>query len=524
MSVWQRVTSLFNRKTEPQKDSRATHYYYLGRHGGIFVNHENALQLSTCFACVRVISEDVAKLPWHVYAKSENKRTRLDGSQLNRLLNTRPNPQMGAFVFRETLMAWALTYGNGYAEIERSMAGQAIALWPISPDRVEAIRFEGRIIYEVMNSTGEKTYLEQSDMFHLHGIGFDGLTGYSMVGLAAETLGFSMAAEQHGSAFYGNGTTPGLVLKTPSKLSDKARDHLNESLEKRAGSKNAYRDMILEEGLDIANPIMKNVDAQYVETRRLQIEEICRWWRVPPHKVSELSRAHFSNVENLNIDYATDTLMPWIKRLEEEADFKLIGSRSQASYTKIAIQGLMRGDSAARSAFYREMFNIGVYSVNEIRAMEDQDPIGAEGDEHFMQSAMTTLKKIVAEPAAEPQQDPEEMVEPAVRSFVARFMADDLRNAESEKSKYIKDRKGFIRWMTGYYKKAVVRMEKALNDLIPTLSAAYGHDIDKAVALSTYAEASATQLLNLYDGNPVDHDAVGNAFIKVIAHENPDEK
>lgn len=517
MSILSRFRGLFNRKTQPsQTDQRMV---WLGKHASVPITHETALKLSTCFACVRVIAEDVAKLPWHVFGKSGNKRTRLDGSQIQRILNTRPNPEMGAFTFRETLMGWALTYGNGYAEIERDMAGRPVALWPLSPDRVEAARSNGRIVYEVSNGIGEKTILEQSDVFHVHGIGFDGLTGYSMVSQAAEALGLSIAAEEHGASFYGNNTTPGLSLKTSNALSDEAYERLKKDIKEKTGSRKAYKPMILEEGLDFANPQMSQVDAQYVETRRLQIEEVCRWWRVPPHKVSELSRAHFANVENLNIDYATDTLMPWIKRLEEEADFKLISSRSQAAYTKIAIQGLMRGDSAARSAFYREMFNIGSLSINDVRAMEDLDPIGPEGDEYFMQSAMTTVKRIV-----EPPQNPAQIMEPTAIKYVARFFSDDLRDANDAKERFKKDRRGFLDWMTNYYTKAASRMDKALNDITDSLASAYQHEIDHAALLSAYAEASAAQVLNLYDGKEVDHDAVTDAFLKVLAHEDSDEK
>lgn len=512
MSLRSRITSFFNRKSSPNYDTSRPIAWIPSKRGGIVVTHEKALELSTCFACVRVISEDVAKLPWNVFSISGNKRTKLD-NQLSRLLNTRPNPDMGAFSFRETIMSHALTWGNGYAEIERDMAGRAVALWLISPDRVDPKRYpDGNIYYEVTNAHGPKTILTPRDVFHLHGIGFDGISGYSMVALAAETLGFAIAAEEHGSSFYGNNTTPGMALKTDAALSDDGYDRLKKQIEDRRGSGRAYEGMILEEGLDFARPNMSQVDAQYIETRRQQVEEVCRWWRVPPHKVSELSRAHFANVENLNIDYATDTLMPWIKRLEEEADFKLIGNRSLASYTKIAIQGLMRGDSAARAAFYKEMFNMGAFSPNMILELEDIDPIGPEGDEHYIQVNMTTLKKIVEQPA--PQETaPQDAADPAINNFVSRFLAKDIEAAQSAKERY--NREEFADWLSGQLKRFAPVRNASLDDLMPVIKVAYPK-ADKSDILSVYSNAARKELFNLYDDGEASYVQVSSRIFEVL--------
>lgn len=515
MSVASRVRQAFARKTEPENDGARPIARIPVRRGNIFVTHDKALELSTCFACVRVISEDVAKLPWNVFQQNGNSRTRLDKSSLSRLLNTRPNPDIAAFTFRETLMAWALTWGNGYAEIERDMGGRPIALWPIPPDRVEPRRAaDGRVVYEINNSRRESTYLEQRDIFHVHGIGFDGLCGYSMVGLAAQTLGFAIAAEEHGASFYGNNTTPGLALKTDGVLNDSGFERLKEQMEERKGSARAYEGMILEQGLDFARPNMSQVDAQYVETRRLAVEEVCRWWRVPPHKVQELSRAHFANVENLNIDYATDTLMPWVKRLEEEADWKLISPRSQASYTKIAIQGLMRGDSAARAAFYKDMFQMGVFSPNMILTLEDMDPIGPEGDEHYIQSQFTTLKKINEEPEPMPLAAPFEIAEEAVQNLIARHLGNDLRKADSKRGQT--NRETFEDWLTQEHEKNRYRREQSFLDVAVMLREATGKEVNIHRGIAAYFEASHTEVMNYFDGERADCAAITSAFLEAI--------
>ena len=197
-----------------------------------------------------------------------------------------------------------------------------------------------------------------------------------------------------------------MVLEHPGVLSDQAYQRLKSSLEERKGA-GAFKPWIAEEGMKVNIPGTKQVDAQYIETRQAQIEEICRWFRVPPQKVMNLKDAHYNNVENMNIAYATDTLGEWAKRLEEEADYKLISARSQASYTKLNLRALMRGDSTAQGQWYREMRNIGVYSVDEIREFEDLDPVPG-GDKRVTQVNMTTLDKIGEEPEPKPVTAPQD--------------------------------------------------------------------------------------------------------------------
>lgn len=500
MSIFNRFGALFARRTMPEKNPGRPIAWLPARRGNIIVTQDKALELSTSFACMRAIAEDAAKLPWHVFARSGNTRQRLDNSAISYLLNTRPNPEMGAFSFRETIVGHALMWGNGYAEIERDVGGRVKALWIISPDRVEPERaLDGRLVYSVRQERQDPLILEANDVYHLHGIGFDGIKGYSMVGLAAQSLGFAIAAEEHGASFYGNNTTPGLALKTDAVLSDEGFERLQKQMAERKGSARAYEGMILEQGMDFARPNMSQVDAQYVETRRLVIEEVCRWWRVPPHKIGELTRAHFSNVENLNIDYVTDTLMPWVKRLEEEADWKLISNRSQASYTKIAVQALMRGDSAARATYYKEMLHMGVLSPNDIRALEDMDPIGPEGDEHYMQSQFTTLKRINEAPVEQPAPAP------SVTRTAARLLSAQLRKAEKRTSYSAEDN---LDWVDHQAEQSRTRVEAAIRDIAPNC------DIEKAVYF--YLEAEREELLAYFNGGNPDYQKVANALLEAL--------
>jgi len=501
MSLRSRISGLFARSTKPEPNPGRPVAWLPTRRGNIVVTQDKALELATSFACMRAIAEDVAKLPWNVFAKSGNTRTKLDNA-LSYLLNVRPNPETGAFSFKETILGHALMWGNGYAEIDRDLAGRPKALWLISPERVEPERApDGRLVYAVRQGTGDMLYLEANDVFHLHGIGFDGIKGYSMVALAAQSLGFAIAAEEHGASFYGNNTTPGLALKTDGVLSEEGFNRLKKQIDERKGSARAYENMILEQGMDFARPNMSQVDAQYVETRKLIIEEVCRWWRVPPHKVGELGRATWNNVENQNIDYVTDTLMPWVKRLEEEADWKLISSRSQASYTKIAIQALMRGDSAARAAFYKELRLLGALSANDIRAFEDMDPI-KDGDGYYMQAQYVTLKQInegIAKPVeSQPTQ--------SVTRTAARLLSAQLRKAEARKEKYGDEDN--LDWLDHQATNSRNRVEMAIRDIAPNC------DIDRAVY--EYLEAERAEVLAFFNSENPDYQKVTTALLEAI--------
>ncbi len=387
-----------NRSTRPS-DTRPPINLFMKR-AGTLVSHQTALQVAAVFSCVRYIAETIATLPWNVLIRQPDGRKEMTpNNPLWRLLHTRPNPEMSPFAWKETMTAWALTWGNGYAEIERDNAMRPAALWPITPDRVtpKRDRDSGRLFYEVNNGSGAaNTILQPADMFHLHGLGFDGITGYSVVNLASRSMGTGLAADEFINSFYGNNTVIGGVLEHPDGVSDKAYKRLQESWEKRhKGGKQAFKPAILEEGMKWQSIGMPLKDAEFLATRRFNVAEICRWFRVPPHKIMDLDRATFNNIEHLAIEAVTDALMPWIIRLEEEANFKLVGDRNQGRiFTKFNASGLLRGDTKTRGEFYQLMHRIGALSPNEIRALEDLNPIGPEGDVHVTQSQYIPLDQL----------------------------------------------------------------------------------------------------------------------------------
>ena len=371
------------------------------------VSHDTALKYSALYCGVRVIAETVASLPWHVYRRlPDGSRERLPSAPAELVLDRRPNAEVTPFSLRETLVAHALTWGNGYAQIARDNAGRVAELWPIAPDRVEVsrVRETGDLVYDISNGGAPNSTVEAGDMFHLHGLGWDGTVGHSVVSLAARSIGLALAAEQFGASFFQNGTHMGGVLEHPATLGEHALENLKDSFRaEHGGPFNASKPVVLEEGMTWHQLGVPPEDAQFLETRELQVAEIARWLRLPPHKIGDLRHATFTNIEHQSREFVTDSIMPWTIRLEQEANRKLV--RIPGAYTKLTVNALMRGDSQARASFYRTLWDMGVLSVNEIRAFEDLDPIGPDGDKRLVQLNLTTLERIGEEPP-EPQPGP----------------------------------------------------------------------------------------------------------------------
>jgi HK97 family phage portal protein len=413
------------KKSDPEQSRSTGQFWPTQRPAGIRINEDTALTLGSVWACVKIISESLAGVPWLVY------RMRPDGGMdvqrehpISWLLDTEASPETPAFQFRETMIAHALTWGNGYAEIERDIAGRPVNLWTLTPDRVHPTRAnrDGRIIYEVTNPSGGVTVLERDEMFHLRGLGFDGLVGYSVIEMASRSIGLGLDMEENASALWANSSVPGGVLEHPGTLTDEAHTHLQESWEKRhGGPKRRGRLAILEEGMKYHGIALPNNDAQFVENRQFEVLDICRWFRVPPHKVFELGRATWANIEAQETDFVNTTIMPWATRFEQAANMKLFGVQQRGVYyTKFNAKALLRGDSVARADFYGKMRDLAAMNTNEIRESEDMNPIGPDGDKRLVPLNMTTLEKVGEDPpkpaappqtSGDPAQDDDEMMQ-----------------------------------------------------------------------------------------------------------------
>lgn len=361
---------------------------------GIKVNSESAMALSAYYACIRAISEDVAKLPLITYRRLPRGKERA-GNHLNyATLHDAPNPNMSAMSFRETITHWALGWGNGYAEIAWNGYGSPV-LYLIHPSRVRVEQEGASLAYYIANENGTSLRMPPEKILHIHGLGCDGLTGYSVLRYAAESVGLGLAAQAFGSSFFGNGANGGSVLEHPAELSDKAYTRLRESWqEKYVGLKNANSPIILEGGAKFNRVSIPPDEAQFLETRQFNVEDICRWFRVPPYKVQNLLRAQgWSTLDATNTDYVTDTLLPWLVRWEQEIKRKLFVGDSE-HYAEHLVNGLLRGDMKTRADFYRSQFGIGAMSINDIREAENQNPVDG-GDTYFVPSNMTPLELAV---------------------------------------------------------------------------------------------------------------------------------
>lgn len=362
---------------------------------GIHVDEFKALNYSAVFACIRIISETIGTLPWHVYRRNGASREQANDNPVDWLLSMQPNSEMTASVFRETLQAHVLGWGNGYAEIERARNGTPIALWPLAPNECEPKRDSRyNIYYEARDRNGNLVELPSIDVFHLRGLSFDGLVGYSPIRLMRESISMGLALERFGSTFFGNGTRLSGTLDHPGKLTEEAAKRLNESFQSTySGAGNAHKVAILEEGMKFSKMSVAPDEAQFLESRQFQITEIARWFRVPPHKLAQLDKAHFNNIEHQSREFVDDTVVPWVKRWEEEARIKLFNAKDRTNhYTHFNLAALLRGDTKSRYEAYDVMMRNGVFSINDVLALEDMNPV-ENGNIRLVQRNMWTLNE-----------------------------------------------------------------------------------------------------------------------------------
>lgn len=370
---------------------------------GKTVNERTALQTTAVYACVRILSETIASLPLHVYRYTEGGKAKDTEHVLYTLLHDEPNPDMTSFVFRETLMSHLLIWGNAYSQILRDRSGQVIGLYPLLPDQMSVHRSEKGKLYYVYNRYEEDNpnfqekgsiVLSQEEVLHIPGLGFDGLIGYSPIDLAKNAVGMTLACEEYGASFFGNGANPGGVLEHPGILKDpgKVRDSWNAVYQ---GTRNAHKVAVLEEGMSYKQIGIPPEEAQFLETRKFQINEIARLFRIPPHMVGDLEKSSFSNIEQQSLEFVKYTLDPWVVRFEQA--FKkslLLPEEKKTHFIKFNVDGLLRGDYQSRMNGYAIGRQNGWLSTNDIRKLEELNPIPSEegGDLYLINGNMTKLK------------------------------------------------------------------------------------------------------------------------------------
>lgn len=325
-------------------------------------------------------------------------KQRAASNPLYKVLHDAPNGYMSAMSFRETMMAHILTWGNGYAEIVRNAYGEVQALWPIPPNRIIGLEMRGDRLWYEIRVDSESIWLPREQILHIPGLGYDGWTGYSVVAMARKSLGLGMAMETFGSHFFGQGTHPGVVVSHPLQLKAETYDNLRKSLtETYSGLGQSHRLMLLEDGMKIEKLGISNEDSQFLESRQFQIPEVARWFNLPPHKLKDLTKSSFNNIESEQISFVTDSILPWLVRLEQNYNMQLLTKRQRDAenlYFKHIVEGLLRGDAKSRAEFYQIMINIGAMTRNEVREKEDLNPDpNPLADELFIMTNMWPLSQ-----------------------------------------------------------------------------------------------------------------------------------
>ena len=416
---------------------------------GVRVNEATAVRVPAVFAAVRVISETLAALPIHLYRKRDDGGRDMEtGHRAAQLISGPPNPEMTSYTLKQATQGHVCLWGNGYWEIERDRAGRLKGFWPIQPDKVHFTRIDRKPVYVVRmpQKTGLKDVaLRPEQVLHVKAFGGTGTMGTSPIWQCAEALGLALATEAHGAAFFGNGSTPGGVLTTEVPLKDEAYQRLKKSWEQgHRGLDQAHRVAILEQGVKWEQTGMPARDAQMIETREFQISEIARIFRVPPHKIADLSKATFSNIEHQGIEFVVDTMLPWVVNWEKELDRRLLSDveRRRGLFFKFSLNGLLRGDTAARHQTYAIGRQWGYYSANDVRAFEELNPI-PDGDIYLspgnMMPADMAGEQLLGGGGSDNGGDPDAA---RMRKLLEHDAGPELRLIEHRRTRSLKARRG----------------------------------------------------------------------------------
>lgn len=398
-------SGLFRSRDKPSNRTVGGGYTFFmgGTSSGKAVTARSAMQMTAVYSCVRILAEAVAGLPLHVYRHNDQGGTeKAIDHPLYLLLHDEPNPEMSSFVFQETLMTHLLIWGNAYAQIIRNGKGEVNALYPLMPNKMSVDRdANGQLYYTYTRSTDEAptmqgmtVTLKPSDVLHIPGLGFDGLVGYSPIAMAKNAIGMAIASEEYGAKFFANGAAPGGVLEHPGTIKgpQRVRDSWQSTF---CGSGNANKIAVLEEGMKYTPIAISPEQAQFLETRKFQINEIARIFRVPPHMVGDLENSSFSNIEQQSLEFVKYTLDPWVVRWEQSIMRSLLSdSEKKEHFVKFNLEGLLRGDYVSRMNGYAIGRQNGWVSANDIRELENLDRIPAEegGDLYFINGNMLPLK------------------------------------------------------------------------------------------------------------------------------------
>jgi HK97 family phage portal protein len=365
---------------------------------GVRVTAETALECSTVLACVRLIAENVATVPLHVYRRlPEGGKERARDLPLYRMLQQQPNPWQTSFEFREMLTAHCLLYGNAYAEVRPGPSGAVNELWPLHPSRMKVEQLEdGSLRYCYREQNGRETIYRQDQIFHLRWLSNDGVMGILPITLSRDAIALAQALETHGGAYFGNACRLSGLMESDNPITVETAERLREQFERmHRGSDRAHRTAVLPQGVHWKDVQSTNEASQFLETRQYQVIEICRAYRVDPSYVQDKTKVGYASQEQAAIDLVQQTLLPWFRRWESAITRDLV-VRDDIFFAEFDTRGLLRGDLAAQANWLQTMLNTGIYSINECREVLNMNPIGPDGDQRYMQANLTTMQGLAA--------------------------------------------------------------------------------------------------------------------------------
>lgn len=377
---------------------------------GVHVNEATALTISAVWQCVNILAQTTGTLPLPVYKETDHGRDKARTHPLWRVLNGKANRWMTSQTFRMALMVHLILWQAAYAHIERNGAGQVVALWPLLPDRTRPVTKSGQVVlpagtagvgdnlfFQTTLSDGTLKTLPADQVLYIPGLTFNGVEGLPLVQKAREVLGLLLAMQDHGGKFFSNGATPSGVITTDQGLSpEQKRQMLMDIHEQVKGASKAHEMLLLSNGTKFTQIGVNPQNAQLLESRRFQIEEVARWFNMPPHKLGLMDKggASYASVEQMQLQFVTETLRPWLVLIEQAMTADLLTAGEAETYViEHNIEGLLRGDSKSRGEFYGKLFQVGALSPNDILRLENRNTIGPEGDQRFVPANMIPLEQ-----------------------------------------------------------------------------------------------------------------------------------
>ena len=517
---------------------------------GKTINEENALSATAVWAAVRILSETIASLPLNLYKRRDGRgKDKITDNPLYYILHTQANPEMSAMTFRETFMRQLLCYGVGYANQERDGSNRVKALWPLLSANMEVKRANGAIYYLYEIPGGQKVPLNREDVLHIPAFSANGLVGESLK-IFKEPIGLALALEEFGSRFFGNNAKPAAVLEHPTQLSDKASEHLRTSWERTSGGlSNAHRIAILEEGMKLHEYGVKPEEAQAIEARKFQIDEVARIFNVPPHLLKSLDRATFSNIEQQSLEFVIYCLRSWLVRLEQSYTIQLLPEADrQSMFFEHVVDGLLRGDWKSRMEAYAVGRQWGFLSANDVRDMENLNPIDG-GDEYLVplnmipssQAALQTQEPAPKSAATEPQRSAENLeirAMPIGRDRVQRrfhgLIMDAAtrlvsleRNAvkrEAQKALGRRSIPGFTAWMNEFYAGLPDKVRSIMGPVLTAYMQAVRDEASGEIGLKPENAPDLTRFINDYlDGYTKRHIDSSLGQLRALVEENTED-